>query len=372
MDVQKTISRDELAQKIRDHAALRIQTFYSNCVAYSRIGVRSDDSLRDIKFRVGRSQLQIGRGTREDHAAHANAASGITDTWGEQVDGELLSDKRFTPTKARLLKMKGLTKSQLDVMEGLAETDPQKYLEFSQLYGLNSQTLIQNTPLHYLSNATNGLPRDVNLKCDKPLEGVVRPQIELLYEHVAKSMTTPEEATKTFCETVLSHFNKKLDFLMDIEQHLANYTQELRDLITCSYRLSQPEICAKIQRLNKTRLLVKTPLPKNLKFLKSCLRKLYYNKISSWEIKRLLASNHRDLSRELDLKQRQIINIFNYTKYESEGSQIPDFQLLNKQSHSTVQRQLLTSNEEMKKMDNTTPPSSPTKRVQNLSIISGM
>jgi hypothetical protein len=207
-----------LDQEIKNHAYQRVHDFYLKVIVYHRKGCRTEMPPSHVEFYVGSSRLQKGISHRpEYHAAHHNAASGITDNIKMLYRRQITQEGKITPQKARLFKAKGLTEAQLKAVEDSGPQIDQNLLkDLLKKAFKDNLSIIEATELNDTINTTTVLPRAVNLGPDKSLENALRKAaIPQLLSQVAKDEITPEKATKKFVKKAKEHFEEKMASLQE-------------------------------------------------------------------------------------------------------------------------------------------------------------
>ena len=78
---------------------------------------------------------------------------------------------------------------------------------------------LDHTQADDLLNATNRLPREVNLQVDKVVEDRIRPQSAQLTEKLSKSQITVQTATKEYVDLIHKIFNEyKAELHRELQQ----------------------------------------------------------------------------------------------------------------------------------------------------------
>lgn len=199
----------DLPDGIREHAHLRIQMFYAVAIQVLGVAKRTNGDVTDIKVWVGRATKQDGQGTREEHAAHSNAAAGLSDDLKENYIKQIIDDG-ITPVKAGVLsRIRNLSADELiELHEN--HTDEEFVQDvIDRVWPGNSA--ISGTELEDQINATDRLPRSLNLGCDLLLEKSIRPYIAELMTRVMKGEIEPREATDLYVKAIQDHFASKLE-----------------------------------------------------------------------------------------------------------------------------------------------------------------
>jgi hypothetical protein len=207
--IERPSNQTELEDRVQLHGGERIQTLGTLFHAYHMKGVRSDGTLRDIKVKVGSAKMQVGKGTRREHAAHSNPCSGVRDNYFKLVARDLKNEKKITPITAKVLS-RALNPDVWKVVKSLDLSDPDcdvaKYIP-------TSSSLIDNSKLALLLNGTHVLPADVNLQVDCPLEKAIRPKEAEWLEKVCINASTPKEALAQSKEAIEEFFKSQIEKL---------------------------------------------------------------------------------------------------------------------------------------------------------------
>ncbi len=220
-DIGGAINRykdEALDQEIKNHAYQRVHDFYLKVIVYHRKGCRTEMPPSNVQFYVGSSRLQRGISHRPGyHAAHHNAASGITDNIKMLYRRQIMQEGKITPLKARFFKAKGLTEAQLKAVEDSGPQIDQELLkDLLKKAFEDNLSIIENTELNDTINTTTVLPRAVNLGPDKSLENALRKVIiPQLLSQTAKGEITAEKATKKFVKRANEHFEEKKTSLQE-------------------------------------------------------------------------------------------------------------------------------------------------------------
>lgn len=220
--IERPNTQDELADRVFQHAGERIHTLATLFHAYDRKWVRSDGTLRPINVKVGRAKMQVGMGTRNEHAAHSNPCSGIRDNYFKQVANDLRIEQKITPITNKVLSraLNPETKEAVKTLD-FSDYSIKKHIP-------SSSSLIDNSILTLLLNGTHVLPTAVNLQVDSPLEKlVIRPLVENLLEKVGVGTMTPKEALTQSKDVIEKFYKSRIEKLKNFnaDEKLIQYTE---------------------------------------------------------------------------------------------------------------------------------------------------
>ena len=200
---------ENLEEGIREHAYLRIQIFHAVATKLEGWAKRSNGTVTDVDVRVGRATKQDGQGTREMHAAHANAAAGLRDDLKERYIKQIVGEG-VTPVKAAFFSR--IRNMQSDDLENL------KQHQFNETYVREAvekiwpgNSALSGTDFEDQINATDRLPRALNLGCDLTLEKAIRPFVADLMKQVMQGGLTPKQATDQYVQAIQTHFAAKIE-----------------------------------------------------------------------------------------------------------------------------------------------------------------
>lgn len=343
----KDLSNVDIRDRVRNHAYMRVQIVYSKCLAHQGTAVRSDDRVRELYFKTQGSRLQVGRGTKEFHAAHPNPTSGVTDNYRDLIEQEALQDLKFTPAKRQMLLNRGLTRSQIDAIEGAAELDPEKFKTLLGVYFPKKPSMLDGTQISMLSNATNTLPTAVNLKCDKYLESKARPEIDDIYKRVAANAINAEEGVMEFCASAQDHLRGSIEIYKNKDVALERYADRLTQLQHNLVVMDDKELATQVVELMRELNLITKNSGKGIANIQLFINRQVLHRVR-WNIyyghseraADLLKNKISYLLKEVEKKKKELGDLTNYCQWELEGSQVPDFRLLNNQHPSRLQQQL--------------------------------
>jgi len=180
-----------------DHAYHRMQSIYSLFLACYEKAVRSDGTHYPVTVEAPGAKLQIGQGNRDFHAAHVNPGSGIKTNLMDSMK-ESIAKEGMTPKKIKLF-----------ACEHLENKSPNTQLKaFNKAYPHNDFIPPQ---LRLEINATEGMPRRVNLTVDKTLESpAARQELSELVEKCLCGEMNPEEALQELQKKYQERLAKKL------------------------------------------------------------------------------------------------------------------------------------------------------------------
>lgn len=197
---------------VEEHAHMRVQIFYSKCVALFNTATNTP------KVKILRAPYQVGQASGENHAAHPNPCSGFSDTRRKEIMREITNDQMVTPKKAKILKMKGFDTPTRDQMEN----DPSTVRSlFNDIWPHDS--LLSGSEGEILFNATTYVHRKVNLSVDLPMERKFRKkEYPELFQAVMTGKMSPREATEKFISLNDQHFAEKLKLVKS--KRVVDYT----------------------------------------------------------------------------------------------------------------------------------------------------
>ena len=199
-----------LKEGVREHAYLRVQLFFVASLALWKKGVRSSGDYVALETNIQRAKCQVGRATNGYHAAHSNAAAGFVENRKENLIEELV-EEGITPLKRKLLLAKGISEAQLAQIE--AKHSHEKTVRQIIDTVWPEKGILDGTPLELVLNATNSLPRAVNLQSDKPLEKRIRPFVADLYRQLMRGEIDPKKATSIYVTAIQNHFKETIALL---------------------------------------------------------------------------------------------------------------------------------------------------------------
>lgn len=209
-----------LADGIREHAYLRIQMFYAVALKLEGVAKRTNRSSTNVKVWVGRATKQDGQGTRSEHAAHSNAAAGLRDDLKEHYIQQII-EQGMTPVKASALRrIRNMSRDDLDKLQ--KNHTNEKFVRDVMELVWPGNSVIAYTEFEDQINATDKLPRMLNLGCDLTLEKAIRPYIAELMMLVMKGELDPRKAADLYTEAIQNHFAIKLDEITNQIKTLKN------------------------------------------------------------------------------------------------------------------------------------------------------
>lgn len=199
---------DNLAEGIMEHAHLRLQMFYAVACELQGYAKRTNGDITDVEVWVGRATKQDGQGTRQDHAAHSNAAAGLSDNLKKHYIEQIVADG-LTPVKTNFLRC--VRKMPLLLLDELQKnhTDEEHVRGIIELVWPGNSAIAE-TELEDKINATDKLPRNLNLGCDLTLEKAIRPLVAELITSVMKGELTSVKATDRYTDAIQVHFGLQL------------------------------------------------------------------------------------------------------------------------------------------------------------------
>lgn len=198
-----------LSEGIFEHAHLRVQIFHAVAMKLNGVAMRTNRSPAKVNVWVGRATKQDGQGTRQEHAAHSNAAAGLRDDLKEHYIKQIL-DNGVTPIKADVLtRIRNISTQDLDVLHS-NHMDEELVRQVIEL-AWPGNSVISDTELEDQINATNKLPRNLNLGCDLTLEKSIRPYVAELMTLIMKGELDPRAATNLYVQAIENHFVERLE-----------------------------------------------------------------------------------------------------------------------------------------------------------------
>ena len=212
---------DDLAVGIREHAHLRIQLFFIAALALYGKAERTNKSPSRVVVVVKRASMQVGQGTRENHAAHANASANLSDDLKEIYLAQI-EKEGLTPKKTRLLSI--AKKLPLDDLSLIKENHEDKaFVKKIIDHYWPHDSLLKGTNLEYILNSTDRLPAALNLVCDRHLEKEIRPKIAELFRKVMRGEVDPKTATSEYTKEIQNHFTEEIK---DLEKKLVSLSTD--------------------------------------------------------------------------------------------------------------------------------------------------
>jgi hypothetical protein len=199
---------NNLTDGIMEHAHLRLQMFYVVAIELAGVAKRTNGDITNINTWVGRATKQDGQGTRQEHAAHSNAAAGLSDDLKENYIQQIIDDG-ITPVKASFLSRIRKISDQ-DLVELHNNHTDSKFVRDIVDMVWQGNSAIAGTELEDQINATDKLPRSLNLQCDLPLEKSIRPYIAELMSSIMKGELEPRGATTLYTKAIQDHFEVKI------------------------------------------------------------------------------------------------------------------------------------------------------------------
>lgn len=198
----------DLGAGIREHAHMRLQLFYAEAMLIAGVAKRTNGTTTDIDVWVGRATKQDGQGDRKNHAAHSNAASGRRDDLKEHYIQQIV-DEGVTPVKSQVLsRIRHMPTPEKERLQQNHSNEALVRAAIEKIWTGNS--VISNTEFEDQLNATDKLPRNLNLGCDLVLEKAIRPLVADLMMQVMKGIITPRDATDRYTTAIQDHFAEKL------------------------------------------------------------------------------------------------------------------------------------------------------------------
>lgn len=207
---------NDLASAISNHSYERVQSLGLEYHNYYGKAVRTDGSLRPIEVYIGPAEVQIGMGDFNNHAAHFNPISGVRDNLVPLMIQSAKEENKVTPQAEKLLS-RVYGESWPDYKNRLL-TDP----EFTPPI---PSSIKQNSISEMTTNATNVLPRAINLQVDLPLERAIRTPVAGMLVQVSQKRIAPKEAMVKSHEMMEDFFTERVEALTPENPLLAHYTQ---------------------------------------------------------------------------------------------------------------------------------------------------
>lgn len=320
-------------KEVRQHAYMRVQLFALTVIAL--YGVVNPETEKNVTIKIGRAYMQIGKGTRQFHAAHANAAAGLEDDMRGVALQRLVSEGDATEYTKKLLAVKGFTDAEFRELqdnsyklEKVAELFDKKWpVDISR-----PTSVFSGTRLEYILNSTSKLPASVNLFCDKSLEDEIRDKIEELYDEVMHSRITPQEACEEYCKLIWAHFGKLEPEVERRIECMEGYLDKLTSFVNSSLSEGVPENIQKLDDIHKEMYSTHHPAFKyskmatNEEFLSQSLNKLQHtDKDPVAFIKNWIFRRKEEILKEAQVYSQRLKNYLRFSICEREGTKIPNF-----------------------------------------------
>lgn len=198
----------DLVEGILEHAHLRLQIFFAVASELEGVAKRTNGDTTDVKVWIGQAIKQDGQGTRQEHAAHSNAASGQSDNLKEHYIKQIV-DEGITPVKANVLsRIRNMPDSVLAKLQ--KNHVDEEFVRNCIEMNWQGNSVIADTELEDKINATDKLPRALNLGCDLVLEKAIRPIVAELMTKVMKGELTPIDASNLYTSAIQDHFFTQL------------------------------------------------------------------------------------------------------------------------------------------------------------------
>ncbi len=197
-------------EMLMQHGADRVATFYLQASLTWKKGIKTDGTKLPVKVWIDGARYQGGQAKEGFHAAHCNAASGLSDNLRET----LIDDTHkvgITPKKRKTLQAMGFTDSQLDEMNKHHADRPFIEKEFNSTWP-DKRGLISSI---YRLDFTICAPYEVNLMVDSYAERNKRGEIAKLITESMLGEKEPIEATKEFVAIIRECFEEKITELND-------------------------------------------------------------------------------------------------------------------------------------------------------------
>ena len=197
-----------LVDGIREHAHLRLQIFYAVAIKVYGLAKRSNGDVTDIDVWVARATKQDGQGTKDEHAAHANTAAGLSDNLKSHYEKQIVKEG-ITPVKKRYLtQVRNLSNE--DMTELQNKHADEKFVHEIIEKNWPGNSAISGTEFEDQINATDKLPRALNIGCDLTLEKAIRPYVASLIKGVMTEALGSREATDLYTKTIQEHLTARV------------------------------------------------------------------------------------------------------------------------------------------------------------------
>ncbi len=247
------ISPEANLELIRGHASARLQIFASTALLLYKAGLRSDNTVREVKVGIGSADLQIGKGSRSHPACHMNAAAGYVDDFRKHFIEEISSSGSISPEKKKWLSAKGFSSADFELLQ--SQNFSQESIDF--IFKLkwpekHQRSLFSEISINRKYQGTTILERDVNLVCDKTIESTIRPKLIEIYFHLIHGKITPKEATRLVTEECKTCLGQLIRHLSNLEKALQVYLKCLEDLKSDPTNISLREESYKQYKTLKT------------------------------------------------------------------------------------------------------------------------
>lgn len=352
-------------EMVIQHAYLRIQLLYIEAVARQGLGIRNDESKQEaLNVTVSHARKQGGEGSKGNHAAHANAASGLADNMRDLICSQIQKEKQVTPKKRNIIlhAARNCTEKHLELLTSSDDMEtifnsiwPKRYAE---------ESLLESSRFHNIANTTHELPAALNLQCDSPLEQVIRPDVATLFRKVMFNELTPQAATQEYVNMILVHFDNVIPEIMasiaNIEKYSAEWSTTFHsDNLDKLTETALKELEKKLMVLKDPEQ-IQTPISNwippesknifkiNIRFLEKARQRIEKGVsnegFSSWFTKNQPKAQ-KEISKILSLTK----NILNYCEWEKKGTRLPEFEMLSGTYNKETNMHVMLSPESNKK-----------------------
>jgi hypothetical protein len=284
-----------LEEVIKEHAYLRTQVFYQKAFSDFEREVESNGDLKPFTLAITEAPIQIGKGNKNFHAAHASTSAGLR---------------------------------------------------------CNDEENFAGTSFNIRANgATTAVPVAVNLICDKGLEKAIREFEMDLFAKLKHGKITAEDACKQYCVKIKEHFTQAIEALKVRIQEMEEYALLARKLEKTDYLLDDydkllNQLCEKKESLKISIAGVPSGKIKiNFKFYEKLRTHRAAAKAFNTPITPYNGTPFADREKELERELAKYRDVLQYSEWELQGTQLPPFKMLvGKLDDETQTRVALTPN----------------------------
>ena len=324
------------SDNVKQYAFLRMQIFPVSCFALWTTAANSKENVENLDVRCGRARLQGAQGSFGRHGSHAHTTAGLTDNEIEDLYERTVEDG-LTPTKKPIFQALGVTLEELEEMANNLEEDLVNSV-FEKIIQRNKDrvySMIGGTDLEKRMNVVAEMPSDLNLIVDGGLEKAIRPDVVKIYRAVMLAQITPEKATKEYHRLIHRHWTKTIPLLRKRIRQI-NTLSKLIETNASKNSLS-------IQTANKINCLIKelkisypgVPIPK-LSLTYRFITGLKKGKVVKTKNNKTITVKW--IKHEQNVQIKRLQRIFNYTRWEQSGTELPDYTLLVGQYNPRTQK----------------------------------